>query len=105
MLPRRIMYGRGFRPPLCKFGVLVTKLSNDTAVPQAFYALYLYPNENGSGHVVFNLKMKIIRSAQKCVPQTMTQNIINLVNKMGKEKKVKDSIQFFCIDGDATFIY
>ena len=37
MSPRRNMYGRGFKPPLCKFGELViaykSKLSNDTAVP------------------------------------------------------------------------
>jgi hypothetical protein len=49
------MYGRGFKTPLSKFGELVMayepKSSNDTGMPQAFYALYLYPNENGSGHV------------------------------------------------------
>ena len=37
MSPRRIMYGRGFKPPLCKFGELVmayeSRSSNDTAVP------------------------------------------------------------------------
>ena len=37
MSPRRIMYGRGFKPPLCKFGKLVMaykpKSSNDTGVP------------------------------------------------------------------------
>ena len=32
----------------------------------------------------------------------MTQDIINMVNKMGKEGKVKNGIQFFCIDGGAT---
>ena len=82
------MYSKGFKPPLCKFGELVMayelKSSNDTAVPRAFYALYLYPNENDSGHVVFNLKTKTTKSTQKCVPQAMTQDIINLVNKMGR---------------------
>ena len=45
MLPRHIMYSRGFKPPLCKFGKLVVaykpKSSNDTTVPRAFYALLL----------------------------------------------------------------
>jgi hypothetical protein len=99
------MYGRGFKTPLCKFCELVMayepKSSNDTGEPQAFYVLYMYPNKNGSGHVVFSLKMKTTRSTQKCVPQPMTQDIINLVNKMGKEEKVKDGIQFFRIDGGA----
>ena len=32
----------------------------------------------------------------------MTQDIINLVNKMGKEEKVRDGIQFLRVDGGAT---
>ena len=35
----------------------------------------------------------------------MTQDIIDLVNKMRKEEKVKDGIQFFCIDGGAIITY
>ena len=100
------MYGRGFKTPLCKFGELVMayepKSSNETSVPRAFYALYLYPNENGSGHVVFSLKLKTRRSTQKCVLQPMTQDIIDLVNNMGTEEKVKDGIQFSNVDGGAT---
>ena len=100
------MYGRGFKTPLCKFDELVMayepKSSNDTSVPQAFYALYLYPNENGSGHVVFSLKLKTRRSTQKCVLQPMTQDIIDLVNQMGTEENVKDGIQFSNVDGGAT---
>ena len=73
------------------FGELVMaykpKLSNDTGMPQAFYALYLYPNENGSGHVVFSLKLKTRRSTQKCIPQPMTQDIIYIVNKIGRRGK------------------
>ena len=46
--------------------------------------------------------MKTNRSTKIYVPQPMTQDIIDLVNKMGKEEKVKDGIQFFCIDGGAT---
>ena len=97
MSPRRIMYGRGFKTPLCKFGELVMayepKSSNDTGMPRAFYALYLYPNENGSGHVVFSLKLKTRRSTQKCIPQPMAQDIIDIVNEMGKEEKVRNRIQ------------
>ena len=78
------------------------KSSNDTNVPWAFYALYLYPNENGSGHVVFSLKLKTRRSTQKCVLQPMTQDIIDLVNQMGTEENVKDRIQFSNVDGGAT---
>ena len=32
----------------------------------------------------------------------MTQDIIDLVNEMGKEEKVRDGIQFLRIDGGAT---
>lgn len=100
------MYGRGFKTPLCKFGELVMaykpKSSNDTGMSRAFYALYLYPNENDSGHVVFSLKLKTRRSTQKCIPQPMTQDIIDLVNEMGKEEKVRDGIQFLRVDGGAT---
>ena len=106
MSPRRIMYGRGFKTPLCKFGELVMAYepnsSNNTNVPRCFYALYLYPNENGSGHVVFSLKLKTRRSTQKCVLQPMTQDIIDLVNNLGTEEKVQDGIQFYNVDGGAT---
>ena len=78
------------------------KSSNDTNVPRCFYALYLYPAENGAGHVVFSLKLKTKRSTQKCVPQPMTQDIIDLVNQLGAEEKVKEGIQFFNVDGGAT---
>ena len=100
------MYGRGFKTSLCKFGELVMayepKCSNDTGVPRSFYALYLYPNENGSGHVVFSLKLKTTMSTQKCIPQPMTQDIIDLVNEMGKEEKVRDGIEFSRVDGGST---
>jgi hypothetical protein len=32
----------------------------------------------------------------------MTQDIIDLVNEMGKEEKVRDGIQFLRVDGGAT---
>ena len=32
----------------------------------------------------------------------MTQDIIDIINKMGKEEKVRDGIQFLRVDGGAT---
>ena len=100
------MYGRGFKTLLCKFGELVLayepKSSNATGMPRAFYALYLYPNKNGSGHVVFSLKLKTRRSTQKCIPQPMTQDIIDLVNELGKQEKMRDGIEFSRVDGGST---
>ena len=59
MSPRQILFGKKFKTPLCKIGELViaynTTSDNKTTTPRAFYALYIGPNNGGTGHQVFKL--------------------------------------------------
>jgi len=104
--PRQLMYGRKFKTPLCKIGELVlaydTLASNDTGHPRAFFALYIEPNDNGTGHRVIKLQTKRLVTTPKCIPKPMTQDVINIVNNLGKEEGSPDGIQFMNIDGRAT---
>lgn len=106
--PQQIVLGRHFQLPLCKYGELVlaydTESSNDTNVSRAFFALYVKPNDNGTGHKVFKLQTKKVVSTPKCVLKPMTQDIINVVNKMGEEEGVMDGIQFLDVHGKATIL-
>ena len=62
MSPRQIIFGKKFKPPLCKMGELVltydVQSNNKASKPRAFYALYIGPNDGGTGHSVFKLSMK-----------------------------------------------
>ena len=57
MSPRQILFGKKFKTPLCKIGELVmaydVTADNKTTTPRAFYALYIGPNDGGTGHHVF----------------------------------------------------
>ena len=84
--PREIVEGRQFTPPFCHFGDLVmaynTQASNDTEVERAFYALYIKPNEGGTAHYVYNMKTKQIVSSPKVIVKTMTDQFVDIVNKI-----------------------
>ena len=59
MSPRQILFGKKFKTPLCKIGELVIAYdvtsSNKTTDLRAFFALYIGPNDSGTGHIVFKL--------------------------------------------------
>lgn len=108
MSPRQIMFGRKFMPPLCKIGELVlsydTYGSNNTGQKRAFYGLYIGPNENGTGHHVFKLQTKRMVTTPKCKLKPMSQDVIDIVNKLGEEEGVPDGIQFLDVHGKATLM-
>ena len=62
MLPRKILFGKKFKTPLCKIGELVMAYnvtsSNKTTDPRAFFALYIGPNDSGTSHTVFKFATK-----------------------------------------------
>ena len=62
MTPRQILFGKKFKTLLCKIGKLVmaydVTADNKTTKPRALYALYIGPNDSGTGHQVFKLATK-----------------------------------------------
>ena len=108
MSPRQILYGKRFIIPLCKFGEYVlaynAESGNKTNIPRVFSALYIAPNDNGTGHKVFKLQTKKVVSTRKCTAQPMPDDVINIINHLGKEEGVREGIQFLNIDGKATLM-
>ena len=57
--------------------------NNKTSKPRAFYALYIGPNNAGTGHSVFKLETKSMIVTPKCKPIPMPNDVIQLINQMG----------------------
>ena len=98
MSPRQVLFGKKFKPPLCKMEELVmvygVQANNKTLRPRAFYALYIGPNDGGSGHSVFKLLTKEMIITPKCKPVPMSDNVINVVNKLGEEEGILNGVHF-----------
>ena len=62
MSPRQLLFRMIFKTPLYKVDELVmmydVTVSNKTTDPRAFFALYIGPNNSGTGHTVFKLATK-----------------------------------------------
>ena len=62
MSPKQILFGKKFKTPLCKIGELVMAYnvtsSNKTTDAKAFFALYIGPNDSGTGNISFKLGTK-----------------------------------------------
>ena len=60
MSPRQILFGNKLNTSLCKIGELVMAYnvtsSNKSTDPRAFFALYIGPNDSGTGHTVLSLE-------------------------------------------------
>ena len=86
MSPRQILFGKKFKTPLCKIGELVmaydVTADNKTTTPRAFYALYIGPNNGGTGHHVFKLSTRRMTTAPKCRPLPMPDDVIKVVNDL-----------------------
>ena len=106
MSPRQILFGKKFKTLLCKIGELVMAYdvtsSNDTTKPRAFYALYIGPNDGGTGHKVFKLGTKKMITTPKCKPVPMPDDVIKVVNDMGRQERMPDGIQFHNIHHEST---
>ena len=73
--PRQILFGKKLKTPLCKIGELVVAYivtsSYKKIDPSAFFALYIGPNDCGTGHTVFKLATKRLVMTPKCKPKPM----------------------------------
>ena len=98
MSPRQIIFGKKFKTPLCKMGELVLAYdvlsSNKTSKPRAFYALYIGPNDSGTGHQVFKLSTKRMVNTPKCKPIPIPDDIIQVVNDLGEQDDMPTGIEF-----------
>ena len=58
------------------------KSNNKTSKPRVFYALYIRPNDGGTGHSVFKLSTKamIVTPRYKPIPIPMPDDVILIVN-------------------------
>ena len=73
-----------FKTPLCKISKLVMAYnlttSNKITHPRAFFALYIRPNDSGTGHKVFKLSTKQLVTTPKFKPKPMVEDIVTIVN-------------------------
>ena len=98
MSPRQILFGKKFKTPLCKIGELVMAYNvtadNKTTTPRAFYALYIGPNDSGTGHQVFKMSTRRMVTTPKCKPIPMPDNVIQVVNNLGEQDDMPTGIEF-----------
>ena len=74
---------------------------------RTFEALYLRPNDEGSGRFEYNIKTirrnlacRVIGTNKKPIP--MTDLIIDIINQQAAREKVPDGTEFTNIDGHTT---
>ena len=65
-------------------------------------ALYIGPNDNGTGHWVFKLKTKEKILVPRVIPIPMPESIIKVVNEMGAKEGEVEGIQFGNMFGEVT---
>ena len=108
MSRRQILFGKKFKTPLFKIGELVmaydVTTNNKTTIPRAFYALYIGSNDSGTGHQVFKLASKRLVATPKCKPVPMPDNVIEVVNYIGKQGGKPNRIQFRTIHHKSTLV-
>ena len=96
MSPRQILFRKNFKTPLCKIGELVITYnvtsSNKTSDPRVFFALYIGPNDSGTSHTLFMLATKRLVTTLKCEPKPMVEDIVEVVNNIGKQEGIPDGI-------------
>ena len=78
------------------------QLNNKTSKPRAFYALYIRPNDGGTGHSLFRLSTKSMIVTPRCKPIPMPDNVIKVVNHMGEDDGSLEEIVFRNIHKEST---
>ena len=58
-----------------------TNTGSNTLYPRTFYALYIGPNNNGIGHLIFKLSMKQILTTIKYQPVSMPENLFEAIDE------------------------
>ena len=70
--------------PLCKMSQLVlaynVKSDNKTNKPRAYHALYIGPNDAGTGHSVFKLAITNMLITPRCKPIPIPDDVIKVIN-------------------------
>ena len=105
MSARELVTGKTLKVPRCKIGEFVyghLPTNNDTGKSRTVDALYLQPNDNGSGHWVFKLKTKEAILVVRVTPSPMSESIIDLVNSMGTEEGEVKGVEFRDMFGKVT---
>ena len=101
MSPRQILFDKKFKTPLCKISELVMAYnvtsSSKTIDPRVFFALYNRPSRT-----VFKLATKRLVITTKCKRTPMAEDIVEVVNEMGKQEGIPDKIQFHNIHHEST---
>ena len=57
-----------------------TNVGNNTLYPRTFYALYIGPNDNGIGYLIFKLTTKQILITMKYQPVPVSEDLIEVIN-------------------------
>ena len=70
------------------------KSDNKTHKPRAYHALYIGPNDAGTGHSVFKLATKKILVTPRCKPIPMHNDVIKVINQMGEDDGSPEGIVF-----------
>ena len=108
MSPGQILFSKKFKTPLCKIGELVmaydVTTNNKTTIPRAFYALYIRPNNSGTGHQVFKMSLKRLVTSLKCKPIPMPDDVIEVVNDLGIQDGMPSGIEFRSIHHVSTLV-
>ena len=107
MSPQQILFGKKFKTLLCKISELVmannVTADNKTTTPRALYALYIGPNDSGTGHQVFKLMTRRMVTTPKCKPIPMPDNVIEVVNDLGEQDDMPTRIEFRNIHQESIF--
>ena len=75
------------------------KLNNKKLKPKAFYALYIGPNDGGTGQSIFKLLTKKMIVPPRCKPIFMPDDVIAVVNQMGEDDGSPEGTVFCNIQG------
>ena len=78
------------------------KVNNKTSRLRAFCELYIGPNDSRTGHSVLKLWTKQLLTTPKCKPVPLPEDVIQVVNEMGRQEGMPDGIQFHNKDKEST---
>ena len=98
MSPRRLITGNKLIPPPFTIGDyghgVPGGTSNDTNKRRAFEALYLEPNNNSSGHWVYNITSKKRNSMPRFKGLSMPKSVVEMINQQGIDEGMPEGIIF-----------
>ena len=69
---------------------------------EAFYTLYIGLNDGGTSYSVFKLSTKQMIITPRCKSVPMPDDVIEVVNKTGKDEEMPDGIRFCNIHEEST---